>query len=58
MLRDEDVRDIEKASEWSPGFPYDVLAFGAEWKGVEDLAILTATFDYMHSPEAIRPRIE
>jgi hypothetical protein len=58
VLGDEDVRDIEKASEWSPGFPYDVLAFGAEWKGVEDLAILTATFDYVHSPEAIRPRIE
>jgi aryl-alcohol dehydrogenase-like predicted oxidoreductase len=28
VLDAEDLRDIEKAGDWSPGFTYDVLAFG------------------------------
>jgi hypothetical protein len=56
VLEELDVREFEAASERSPGFPYDVLAFGGEWNGIEDLAILTGTFDYVNGPEAIRPR--
>ncbi|KAK5715731.1 hypothetical protein LTR17_016719 [Elasticomyces elasticus] len=55
VLDDEDIRAIEPATDWAPGFPYDVLTIGGPFNGVEDLALLTGTYDYVRSSEAIRP---
>ncbi|KAK5688861.1 hypothetical protein LTS10_000840 [Elasticomyces elasticus] len=54
-LDDEDIRAIEAATDWAPGFPYDVLTIGGPFNGVEDLALLTGTYDYVRRPAAIRP---
>ncbi|KAK4896615.1 putative aryl-alcohol dehydrogenase aad14 [Elasticomyces elasticus] len=55
VLVDGDIRAIEAAIDWAPETPYDVLTIGGPFNGVEDLALLTGTYDYVRRPEAIRP---
>ncbi|TVY33099.1 Norsolorinic acid reductase A [Lachnellula occidentalis] len=55
-LDDGDIKAIEAATDWTPGYPFDVLTMGSgSFDGPEDLALLTGTYDYVQSPAAIRP---
>lgn len=54
-LEKEDLEAIVGASDWVKGFPYDVLTLGGTFDGPDDLALMTGTYDYVKSPEAIRP---